>query len=212
MRKTKNTSEVKNASENKEQFLRSLAAFQQTVHELEHKENASKNIAPSESGILDSDVPIINIRRSEAPPPPAPEKNKYNPDGMVDVVVFCEHPYFLNLRLTPWQKLILKVFYAGSPGNIHLQIEDNKTEDCSGCVWDYNRKFENRYYQSLLIGEEGGKNNLMPPENSPCLRCTRFNPSIREARYEKLNNEAIREDPLYKRTGKSNMAGVLGRV
>jgi hypothetical protein len=113
---------------------------------------------------------------------------------MVDVVVFCEHPYFLNLRLTPWQKLILKVFYSGSPGNTHLKIDDEKTEDCSGCIWDYNKKFENRYYKSLLKNEEGGKNSLMPPENSPCLTCTRFDKDNRDARYEKLIEEAIRQE------------------
>lgn len=192
MRKPKNTSEVKTSSETREQFIRSLAAFQQTVTDLERPAN-TENQSEATEDQEDLDTPII-FRRSEVPPPPAPEKNKYNPDGIVDVVVFCEHPYFLNLRLTPWQKLILKVFYAGSPGNTHLTIEDNKTEDCTGCVWNYNRKFEHRYYQSILKHEEGGKNNLMPPENSPCLKCTRFDPQIREARFEKLLDESIRED------------------
>lgn len=198
MRKTKNNDEVKAKSEVRENFRRGLAAFEQAAIELERKNNASIEPILSLDGgeIEDLDVPVMNLKRAEVPPPPPPEKNKFNIDGMVDVVVFCEHPYFLNLRLTPWQKLILKVFYSGSPGNTHLKIEDEKTEDCSGCVWNYNRKFENKYFQSLLKQEESGKNNLMPPENSPCLTCVRFDPRVREARYNKLLDEAIRKEQL----------------
>lgn len=199
MKKTKNNDEVRANSEARERFRRGLAAFEQAALEEERKSKKTELVLEANSEQDDEDyldIPVVNIKRAEASPPPAPEKNKFNIDGMVDVVVFCEHPYFLNLRLTPWQKLILKVFYAGSPGNIHLKIEDEKTEDCSGCIWDYNRKFENRYFKSLLNNEESGKNNLMPPENSPCLACVRFDPKIRAARYNKLEEEAIRKEQL----------------
>lgn len=195
MRKTKNNSEVKASSEVTESFKRGLAAFSQAA--LEDQRLLEPDANDTISGELlddDFDIPVSKLKRNDCPPPPAPEKNKFNIDGMVDVVVFCEHAYFLNLRLTPWQKLILKVFYSGSPGNTNLTIEDNKTEDCSGCVWDYNRKFENIYHKSLLKDEEGGKGSLMPPENSPCLLCSRFKGAIREKRYEKLREEAIRKD------------------
>lgn len=194
MKKTKNNDDVKANSEARERFRRGLAAFERAALEEERKNKQSEPVLGTnpEEDEDDFGIPVVNLKRAEVSPPPAPEKNKFNIDGMVDVVVFCEHPYFLNLRLTPWQKLILKVFYAGSPGNIHLKIEDEKTEDCSGCIWDYNKKFEQRYYKSLLKEEEGGKNNLMPPENSPCLTCVRFDPKIREERYKKLNEEAIR--------------------
>jgi hypothetical protein len=194
MKKVKNSQAAANADA-VEAFRRGLAAFEQAAIE-----DSKKNLTPESSDNLDDnllesdDLPVINLKRTEVSPPPNPEKNKFNVDGMVDVVVFCEHPYFLNLRLTPWQKLILKVFYAGSPGNTHLKIEDTKTEDCSGCIWDYNRKFEKRYYNSLLKGEESGKNNLMPPENSPCLSCVRLDPKIRDARYNKLTEEVIRQE------------------
>jgi len=195
MRKNKNDGASKNnRAEAAEKFRRGLAAFEQAVIELERETNPKVVTEQYDEDNLD--VFVSSLKRAEVPPPPAPEKNKFNIDGMVDVVVFCEHPYFLNLRLTPWQKLILKVFYAGSPGNTHLKIHDERTEDCSGCVWNYNKKFEHLYHRSLLKGEEAGKNNLMPIENSPCLMCSRFDPDVRAKRYEQRIEEAIREDQL----------------
>lgn len=194
----RNNDAIKSASEAKENVRRQLAVFAQAIQEQERDAAASStgNTTPVDLDDDDLGIPVSKMRRSAIPPPPSPEKNKFNVDGIVDVVVFCEHPYFLNLRLTPWQKLILKVFYAGSSGNTHLKIDDNKTADCSGCVWDYNRKFEKLYYKSLLKNEEAGKGNLMPPENSPCLACNRLDPAIREQRYQKLLDDAIRKDEI----------------
>lgn len=194
MKKKQNNEEQRATIEARERMRRDLAAFQQQVFELERQNKPVESVEQEDD--FGWDIPVVRYKREEVPPPTAPEKDKFNPDGIVDVVVFCEHPYFLNLRLTPWQKLILKVFYAGTPGNRHLKIDDNKTEDCGGCVWNYNNKFEQFYYRSLLKDEEGGKNNLMPPENSPCLKCVRFDPKIRDRRYLQLVEDAIREDQL----------------
>ena len=38
-------------------------------------------------------------------------KTRFNPDQIVDIVTFIEHPYFCNLKPYPWQKLILKCFF-----------------------------------------------------------------------------------------------------
>ena len=53
----------------------------------------------------------IMDKRDLASAPPEREKSLANPDGIVDIITFCEHPYFLGLKLTPWQKLICKAFY-----------------------------------------------------------------------------------------------------
>jgi len=51
----------------------------------------------------------------------------------VDIITFCEDPRFLNLRqqdppfeLWPMQKIVLKLFYRGSRGNEHLQLDDEE--------------------------------------------------------------------------------------
>ncbi|MFM9449557.1 hypothetical protein, partial [Streptomyces acidiscabies] len=84
----------------------------------------------------------------DAVAPPTPEKNVRNPHGIVDILTFCEHPYFLNQRLTPWQKMILKLFYAGTDGNSHLANIDNTRpadeKSCTGCVWNYVRESEEK--------------------------------------------------------------------
>ena len=54
---------------------------------------------------------ILPSARVDIAPPPKPEKTNFNPDQIVDIVTFIEHPYFCNLRPHPWQKLILKCFY-----------------------------------------------------------------------------------------------------
>jgi len=61
-----------------------------------------------------------------------------NPHRWIDIIDFCESPYYLGLNLYPWQKLILKLFYMGSEGNQHLKINEN-TEGCKNCVWDRNK-------------------------------------------------------------------------
>ncbi len=67
----------------------------------------------------------------------------------VDIIEFCESPYFLGIKPYPWQKMILKLFYMGSPGNRHLEI--NKEESgCKNCIW----------YRNTLRAK------------SPCLKCS----------------------------------------
>jgi len=51
----------------------------------------------------------------------------------VDIITFCEDPRFLNLKnqdppfeLWPMQKIVLKLFYRGSRGNEHLQLDDEE--------------------------------------------------------------------------------------
>lgn len=78
----------------------------------------------------------------------------HNPYNWVDIVEFCESPYYLGLSPYPWQKLILKLFYMGSDGNRHLSICD-KESGCRNCVW--NKSFKN------LRGY------------SPCLKCNEYN-------------------------------------
>lgn len=94
------------------------------------------------------------------------EIKDHNPYKWVDIIEFCESPYYLKLNLYPWQKLILKLFYMGSDGNRHLSIVD-KESGCRNCIW--NKSFSN------LRGF------------SPCLKChdypsEEFDKNIEEAR------------------------------
>ena len=50
---------------------------------------------------------VLPATRSEVAPPSLPEKSRFNPDQIVDIITFIEHPYFCNLKPYPWQKLIL---------------------------------------------------------------------------------------------------------
>jgi len=54
--------------------------------------------------------------------------NDKNPFSYVDIFEFCESPYYLNIKLWPWQKLILKIFYMGLDGNRHLELTQNEWE------------------------------------------------------------------------------------
>jgi len=183
--------ERKQKAEAVEQMRRSLAAFEQAAHEIERNGKT-----PEEYEDPEDDLPVARFRRHDTPPPASPPKDKFNPDGIVDIITFCEHPYFLNLRLTPWQRLIVKCFYAGTHGNTHLRINEDVSEDCSACVWNYNRKFEERFYKARLRGLEDGKGDLMPIENSPCLVCTRFDPEVRKERYEAKFDDIYNQDEI----------------
>jgi hypothetical protein len=83
---------------------------------------------------------------------PIPQDINNNPYDIIDIVTFCEHPYYLGEKLFPWQKIILKIFYMGQPGNTHLTINDSQKKNCANCVWDENR-----------LGIQ-----------SPCLNCQKF--------------------------------------
>ncbi len=80
-------------------------------------------------------------------------KKTKNPHEWVDIMEFCESPYYLNLHPYPWQKIILKLFYMGSEGNQHLKI-NNSSDGCQNCIW--NKSFEN--LRSF----------------SPCLKCSEY--------------------------------------
>jgi hypothetical protein len=131
--------------------------------------------------------------RSEIAPPPKPEKNRFNPDQIVDIITFIEHPYFCNLRPYPWQKLILKCFYMGQEGNTNLIIDDTRNEaDCSGCVWNYIKKDEDDVYKAKKNGKQ--LKTIFSVNNSPCLTCKRFDEEIRSKRYEDARSEATNPD------------------
>lgn len=128
--------------------------------------------------------------RSDAAPPPDPEKTIRNPDGIHDVITIAEDPYFLGLTLTPWQRIILKLFYGGSSGNQHLVLDDTRLETgCGdgkvGCVWAKNRRSEENFVRRLRTLRERNQQGFIPlplmnAENSPCIGCTRFDPEMRQ--------------------------------
>jgi hypothetical protein len=67
-------------------------------------------------------------------------KHAFNPVSsterqLVDVVTFCEDPRYLNflgqdppINLWPLQRIVLKMFYRGSPGNEHSFLTDEEVE------------------------------------------------------------------------------------
>jgi hypothetical protein len=67
--------------------------------------------------------------RTEVSPPVTPEKTRFNPDQIVDIVTFIEHPFFCNLKPHPWQRLILKCFYMGQEGNTNIIFNDVPVEE-----------------------------------------------------------------------------------
>ena len=93
-------SDLKDANTIKQKMLQELYRFEQEV---------------GDSTDLD-----LTDKRNFITAPPVPEKNYLNPDGIVDIATFCEHPYFLGLKLTPWQKLICKAFYCNKIIKIKL--------------------------------------------------------------------------------------------
>jgi hypothetical protein len=178
-------SDLKDANAIKQKMLQELYRFEQEV---------------GDSTDLD-----LTDKRDLITAPPVPDKNYLNPDGIVDIVTFCEHPYFLGLKLTPWQKLICKAFYSGSAGNTHLQIEKEKPETgCEGCVWKSHFETEVNFIKQMqqpsrkLRPEEPA----IKPENSPCLQCSRYNTEDRKFYYEfqmsqALNNKAKEQVAAY---------------
>jgi len=54
---------------------------------------------------------------------------------IVNIIDFCERPEFLNflgqeppIELWPMQRIVLKLFYRGTPGNEHLELTDKELE------------------------------------------------------------------------------------
>lgn len=136
---------------------------------------------------------IMPAARSEVAPPSKPEKTRFNPDQIVDIITFIEHPYFCNLKPYPWQKLILKCFYMGQEGNTELKINDEKSENnCDGCVWKYINDNENKAYEDKKKNKQ--LKTIFSVSNSPCLTCKRLDDDVRVARYESAKEEATNPD------------------
>lgn len=151
--------------------------------------------------VEDYEIEEIAVERRDIPPPPSPEINKYNPDGIHDIITFTTHPYFLGQTLHPWQSLILKLLYMGSEGNQNLKIEKkSNTKTCNGCVWEYSRKKEEEVAK-LWIDSQVSRRTFLPVENSPCLKCTRFDCTIRDAIFNSLQSSAktLAEERKYER-------------
>ena len=136
---------------------------------------------------------IFPETRSEVSHPAIPEKTRFNPDQIVDIVTFIEHPYFCNLKPYPWQKLILKLFYMGQEGNTNLEITNSENEiDCDGCVWSYIKDNELDFYNTR--NSQRQVKTIFSITNSPCVQCKRLDPVVKEHRYERANSEATNPD------------------
>lgn len=157
-----------------------------TLNELMEFEKAATG--KTEEEIMDGVLQKTNVTRNVAPI--APEKNKFNPHGIADVVTFCEHPYYLNLKLHPWQRIILKIFYSGTEGNTHLKVDDSRSDGCDGCVWLKNKESEIKHLDSI---KNAGipKRPMMTPDNSPCLGCKRFDANLRQQRFDYIREQSI---------------------
>ena len=126
----------------------------------------------------------LNAPRENVETPPEIAKSRENPHGIVDIMTFARHPFFLNLTPTPWQGLILKCFYAGSAGNTHLRINDVRpAKGCDGCVWEGQKKSEERFLETSK-GTGSVELPMLILENSPCVQCTRWDKSKRAERYQ----------------------------
>jgi intein/homing endonuclease len=60
-------------------------------------------------------------------------KSQSDETYLPDIIKFCESPQYLNLpkqgiKLMPMQRVILKTFYRGQPGNEHLRLDPEELE------------------------------------------------------------------------------------
>ncbi len=163
-------------------------------NQLIQQANEATSILVEKGLVTHDEAPIANIR-SDVSPPAKPEKSRFNPDQIVDIVTFIEHPYFCNLKPYPWQKLILKCFYMGQEGNTNLiiqDVEDKENAGCSGCVWEYIKNDELNFHKSLK--SEKRSITKFTVVNSPCLTCKRFPDDARNDRYEDARQQATNPD------------------
>ena len=136
---------------------------------------------------------MMPVLRAEAIPPAKPDKDRFNPDQIVDIITFIEHPYFCNLKPYPWQKLILKCFYMGQEGNTNLVINDSDNkDDCKGCVWEYIKQNENQFFKARKENKQF--KTIFAVTNSPCLQCSRQDSDIIRERYDQAREEATNPD------------------
>jgi hypothetical protein len=175
----KPTQVQKSPTELRNQLLQQANSVTALFKDTEYADDFVDEIAPS--------------TRSEVAPPLKPAKDRFNPDQIVDIITFIEHPYFCNLKPYPWQKLILKCFYMGQEGNTNLVInESDNKEDCKGCVWNYVQKNENEFLKAR--SENRQFKTIFNVVNSPCLQCKRLDNNVREARYKFAKDEATNPD------------------
>jgi hypothetical protein len=175
----KPTQVQKSPTELRSQMLQQANSVTALFKDTEYADDFVDEIAPS--------------TRSEVAPPLKPAKDRFNPDQIVDIITFIEHPYFCNLKPYPWQKLILKCFYMGQEGNTNLVInESDNQEDCKGCVWNYVQKNENEFLKAR--SENRQFKTFFNVVNSPCLQCKRLNNNVREERYKFAKDEATNPD------------------
>ena len=175
----KPTQVQKSPTELRSQMLQQANSVTALFKDTEYADDFVDEIAPS--------------TRSEVAPPLKPAKDRFNPDQIVDIITFIEHPYFCNLKPYPWQKLILKCFYMGQEGNTNLVInESDNQEDCKECVWNYVQKNENEFLKAR--SENRQFKTFFNVVNSPCLQCKRLNNNIREERYKFAKDEATNPD------------------
>ena len=159
---------------------------------------ASEKFKDSEYAEEFADEVAPNVR-SEIAPPLKPEKTRFNPDQIVDIVTFIEHPYFCNLKPYPLQRLILKCFYMGQEGNTDLVIQDIPEEErigCSGCVWDFVKKNEHKSVE--MHKQNRPFKASFSVINSPCLTCDRMDKDIIQQRFENEIDNATNPDALKK--------------
>jgi len=178
----------------KNEWLREL---NQVIEEIDAKTSAEEL-----NGIYEYTVE----NRYSVLPPPEPEKNKYNPDGIYDILTVAEHPYFLGLTLTPWQRLTLKICYMGTPGNTHLKINDERDETgCEHCVWLQNKLKEENQIKAIKAHSPIIPKSYLPTENSPCLKCNRFDKEYIDIKRQYLISQAVtpqmEEDVIKKMDG-----------
>lgn len=166
---------------------------------MEKKEQASRDASKllTQWAALDKGeeyVPVYSSR-FEVPPPTPKDTSKYNRNKIVDIETFITHPHFLNLKPYPWQILALKLYYMGTEGNTHLEINESKKEEttgCEKCVWKYVVENEK---QMVKDQEEGGVvQSLLSALNSRCLKCDRCPLKVRKDRLDHEIAEASDPD------------------
>ena len=172
-------------AEIRQQLIQQANQAQEKFKESEYAEEFADEIVP-------------NVR-AEVAPPLQPEKSRFNPDQIVDIVKFIEHPYFCNLKPYPLQRLILKCFYMGQEGNTDLVIQDIPQEErvgCSGCVWEFVKKNEEKSIE--MSRQNRPYKASFSVINSPCLTCSRMDQDIVKERYENEKDNATNPDSLRK--------------
>ena len=156
---------------------------------LQNAANATNFLKDQGYDFLDEVLPAT---RSESLPPAIPPKDRFNPDQIVDIVTFIEHPYYCNLKPYPWQRLILKCFYMGQEGNTDLVIQDIPQEErvgCKGCVWEFVKKNEIKSIE--MMKQNRPFKASFSVINSPCLTCSRMDEEIVKERYENEKNSNV---------------------